>query len=231
MRNPIGIGDASSNDTNPFTDWKLARRHGCEFGIVRATTTGAWVNGKPSIQQDTCYPMNVERMAAAGVKRMSYAWFDPRYRVCDPVAQALSYLATLDKYGGAGELGPMIDIEDASFAGIYSFVGIGQYIKAWLDCVEGELHVKPRIYSNLSYVSSYLFNNYVKEDWLSDYGLVIANWGVTAPWVPQPWAPTGWDCWQYRADVPGKYYGFYNPYGPQYAAPNICLAVWNGSLP
>jgi GH25 family lysozyme M1 (1,4-beta-N-acetylmuramidase) len=231
MKNPIGIGDASEYDTNQYTDWKLARKHGCEFGIVRATTTGAFVNGKPSIVQDKSFAMNVERMQTAGVKRMSYAWFDPRYKICPPVDQAWNFLATLDKYGGPGELGPMIDIEDASFAGIYSFVGVGQYIKAWLDFVEVALKVKPRIYTNLSFVTSYLFNAYVKEDWLIDYGLVIANWGSTAPWVPQPWAPTAWDAWQYRADAPGKYYGFYHPYGPNYTAPNICMAVWNGALP
>ncbi len=39
MRNSNGIGDASSNDTNLNTDWKLARSRGCKFGIVRATTT------------------------------------------------------------------------------------------------------------------------------------------------------------------------------------------------
>ena len=231
MRNAIGIGDASDNDTNQYTDWKLARKAGCEFGIVRATTTGAWVAGKPSIIQDKMFPTNVERMQKAGVKRMSYAWFDPRYKVCPPKDQADAFLNTLFKCGGPGELGPMIDIEDASAAGIYAFSGIGQYIKIWLDAVEAGLHVKPRIYSNLSYVNNYLFNYSVKEDWLTQYGLVIANWGVTAPWIPQPWAPTGWDVWQYRADAPGKYYGFYNPYGPTYTAPNICLAVWNGPLP
>jgi GH25 family lysozyme M1 (1,4-beta-N-acetylmuramidase) len=231
VRNSIGIGDASEYDTNQYTDWSLARKHGCEFGIVRAATTGAWINGKPEIRQDKTFAMNCERMQQAGLKRMSYAWFDPRWKVCPPVDQARFYLETLEKYGGAGELGPMIDIEDAPAAGIYSYVGVGQYIKQWLDEVEHFLHVKPRIYTNLSYVSAYLFNSYVKEDWLMDYGLVIANWGVAAPWVPQPWAPTAWDVWQYRADVPGKYYGFYNPYGQQYNAPNICLAVWNGSLP
>ena len=230
MRNPLGIGDASQYDTNKYTDWNIARRHGCEFGIVRASTTGPWLNGHPTIVQDTCFPMNVERMAAAGVKRMSYAWFDPRWKVCSPEAQAVEFLNILSKYGGPGELGPMIDIEDAPSSGIYSFIGIGTYIKRWLDTVETFLKVKPRIYTNQSYVYSYLFNSYVREDWLTDYGLVIANWGSTAPWVPQPWGPTTWDCWQYRADAPGKYYGFYNQYGPNYSAPNICMAVWNGTL-
>ena len=231
MRNPIGIGDASSNDTNQYTDWALAKKHGCEFGIVRATTTGAWVSGKPSIIQDPMYIINADKMFKAGVKRMPYAWFDPRYKVCPPEAQAASFLATLDKYGGMGALGPMIDIEDAPAAGIYATSGVGSQIKKWLDVVEAELKVKPRIYTNQSFVSNYLYNYYVKEDWLCDYGLVVANWGVTAPWVPQPWAPNGWDAWQYRADAAGKYYGFYNTYGPAYAAPNICLAVWNGQLP
>ena len=231
MINPIGIGDASSYDTNNLTDWKLARRHGCQFGIVRATTTGPWLNGKPTIIQDAMYPINVERMAMAGVKRMSYAWFDPRYRVCSPVDQANKYLETLGRFGGPGELGPMIDIEDAPGSGIYNFVGVGQHIKVWLDTVEAALQIKPRIYTNLGFVSNYLFNYSIKEDWLPDYGLVIANWGSTAPWVPQPWGPSTWDCWQYRADAPGKYYGFYSQHGINYAAPNICLAVWNGQLP
>ena len=83
--------------------------------------------------------------------------------------------------------------------------------------------------SGLCQCLSFQFLN--PEDWLTDYGLVIANWGVTRPLVPQPWGPMTWDCWQYRADAPGKYYGFYNQYGPAYAAPNMCMAVWNGPLP
>jgi GH25 family lysozyme M1 (1,4-beta-N-acetylmuramidase) len=228
--NAIGIGDASEYDTNQYTDWSLARRHGCEFGIVRASTTGAWINGKPEIRQDKMFAANCERMQKAGIKRMSYHWFDPRWKVCQPVVQANFFMDTLNKYGGPGELGPMLDLEDAGSAGIYAFNGVGQYIKQWLDAVEYLLKVKPAIYTNLSYVNAYLFNYYTKEDWLIDYPLIIANWGVTAPWVPQPWAPGQWQAWQYRADAPGKYYGFHNPYGPQYQAPNICLAVWNGQL-
>jgi hypothetical protein len=231
MKSAIGIGDASEYDTNLNTDWKLARKHGCEFGIVRASSTGAWVNGRPSLTQDKEFLPNGDHMAAAGVKRMSYAWFDPRVKLVPALDQAKFYLNVLAKGGGPGELGPMIDIEDAPAAGIYNFVGVGQHIKIWLDVVEKELRVRPRIYTNASYTWNYLFNSSVKEDWLNDYGLVIANWGVTAPNVPQPWASTAWDVCQYRADAPGKYYGFFNKAGLAYSAPNICLAVWNGPLP
>ena len=64
MKYPLGIGDANSYCTNQYTDWQLARKHGCEFGIVRATTTGPWQNGKIMIIPDGCFPMNVERMSA-----------------------------------------------------------------------------------------------------------------------------------------------------------------------
>jgi hypothetical protein len=228
MRHPLGIGDANSFCTNKFTDWKIARQRGCEFGIVRATTTGPWVNGKTSIIMDASYPLNVERMGLAGVKCMSYAWFDPRVNYAPAVDQALSYIDTVLKYG-AGELGPMIDLEDSS--GIYHYIGIGKQIKVWLETVENALHVKPRIYTNAAYVQAYLFNYSIREEWFNDYGLVIANWGVTSPLVAQPWGPLNWDCWQYRVDAPGKYYGFYNQNGPAYASPNRCMAVWNGSLP
>ncbi len=113
---------------------------------------------------------------------------------------------------------------------IYSFVGVGIVDQAygWMR-LRLFFKVKPRIYTNLSYVSNYLYNSYVKEPWLSDYGLIIANWGVAAPWVPQPWAPTAWDAWQYRADVSGDYYGFHAAIAGR-PGPNICLAVWNGEL-
>ena len=123
MHFPLGIGDASSYDTSRLTDWNIAKRHGVEFGIVRACTTGAWINGKPSIIEDTMFAMNTAKMINAGVKRMPYAWFDPRYKVCNPVEQAMKFVEILDRNGGPGELGPMIDLEDAPAAGIYNFIG------------------------------------------------------------------------------------------------------------
>ncbi len=41
--------------------------------------------------------INVDRMKEAGVLRMSYAWFDPRYKVCNPVDQAHSVILLLSK--------------------------------------------------------------------------------------------------------------------------------------
>jgi GH25 family lysozyme M1 (1,4-beta-N-acetylmuramidase) len=229
MKNQIGIGDASENDTNMLTDWKVAKSRGISFGIVRATTTGAWVNGKPQIREDAQFHNNSLGMLSAQVKRMSYGWFDPRYKVCPPVAQADSFLASLHREG-IGELGPMIDAEDEPAAGIYGFVGVGQYIKQWFDEVEAVTKVKPRMYTNLSYVQNYLFNSQVRETWLFDYGLVIANWGLPAPYVPMPWGPGMWDAWQFTASAPGSYYGFPAAIAGK-AAPSICLAVWNGELP
>jgi GH25 family lysozyme M1 (1,4-beta-N-acetylmuramidase) len=158
MKNPIGIGDASENDTNQNTDWKLAASRGINFGIVRAVTTGAWVGGKPLIKIDSMFSLNSDKMLAAGVKKMSYAWFNPRVKYCPAVDQADRFMDAMQAYKGPGELGPMIDIEDAPAAGIYGYMGVGSEIYKWLVLVEAELKVKPRIYTNLSYVSNYLFN-------------------------------------------------------------------------
>jgi GH25 family lysozyme M1 (1,4-beta-N-acetylmuramidase) len=232
MKTTLGIGDSSQYVTNKYTDWSIARRHGCQFGIVRAASTGVWTNGKPSLVMDSMYPANARKMDEAGIKRMSYAWFDPRIKYISAIEQAENYIQIVNKYGGPGELGPMIDLEDMSSAGIYAFAGIGPHIKAWLQAVEQAFHVMPRIYTNKAYVDAYLFNPYtVMEEWLMEYGLVVANWGVTSPLVPRPWPPFGWDCWQYCTDAPGKYFGFYSQNGPNTSAPRICLAAWNGELP
>ena len=57
-------------------------------------------------------------------------------------------------------------------------------------------------------MQNYLFNSVIQEPWLTQYGLVVANWAPLAPYVPAPWAPMAWDAWQYTASAPGKYYGF-----------------------
>ncbi len=39
--------------------------------------------------------MNNAKMINAGVKRMPYAWFDPRYKVCNPIDQAIKFVDIL----------------------------------------------------------------------------------------------------------------------------------------
>lgn len=74
----LGFGDASEYDTFSTTDWKKTYQMGCRFGFVSVTTTGAWKNGKPGLREDATFLTNAGKIAADGIDRMSYYWFDPR---------------------------------------------------------------------------------------------------------------------------------------------------------
>lgn len=224
----VGIGDANENITNSRTDWSAAKRHKCEFAIVRGATTGAWLAGKPAMRPDAAFPMNAEQLADNSIKRLTYGWFDPRVKLCPAVAQADTLLEAVRDYG-PGELGLGIDLEDVSRSGIYAYIGVGQQILSYLIALEAATGHRPRIYTNADYVMKYLFNSQVREAWLIDYELLVASWSANAPTVPQPWAPLSWRAWQYRANAPGAYYGFHNA-DPRRPAYTICMAVWNGDL-
>jgi GH25 family lysozyme M1 (1,4-beta-N-acetylmuramidase) len=122
----------------------------------------------------------------------------------------------------------VIDLEDSG--GIYANMQIGDHILTWLQTVEKGCGIRPRIYSNSNFISTYLFNSQVHAEWLLDYELIVASWGTNSPTIPQPYAPGNWAAWQYRANAPGTYYGFVNA-NPKKSAPPICLAVWNAEGP
>ena len=223
----LGIGDASEYDTNARTDWSLAARRGCQWGLVRACTTGAWSNGKPSLKKDPMFEANAANMKAAGMKRATYAWFDARVKYVSAQDQAMFFLETI-KSVGPGEFGAVLDVEDSG--AVKAYTGIGTHVLTWLSIVEKALQVRPCIYVNQDFTLNYLFGATIKESWLPDYEVIIASWGGPAPVVPQPWSPLTWRAWQYRANAPGAYYGFHNAVVGK-AAPNICLALWNSDSP
>jgi len=224
MSYKLGIGDASDNDTSPATDWALAKTRLCDWGLVRGTTTGKLLAGTPQLRVDGQLVGNAESMQLAGVERATYAWFDPRVKKVSAVDQAHFYLEATRKIG-VGEKGTVIDLEDVPAQGIYANRAIGEHIWAFAAEIRKHTLELPRLYTNLAYVSSYLFTYYMQQPWLSDFELVVASWGGSAPTVPLPWAPCRWRAWQFRRDAPGAWYGFY-PVRPGAAAPRICLAIW-----
>lgn len=211
-----GIGDSSENDG--LIDWEAARLMGCEFGLTRAASTGRWatVAGvyKPLMTIDAAFNANAEGMYKAGVKRASYAWFDPRVKYNGAEAQAENYLTAINK--DPGEFGAAIDLENAGT--ITGYIGVGAEIHKWLLYVGRELGQRPRIYSNANFIKTYLWNATIQETWLLDYELLVAHWGATAPIVPPPYYPNGWRAWQYTNAGIGKPYGF--------GKRPVCLMVW-----
>jgi hypothetical protein len=95
----LGIGDSSSNDTFPTTDWLKASSMGVKFAIIRATTTGVWdyAKGKPTLIEDTRFKDNFAGAVAAGIEVWPYIWFDPRPQLSGE-EQAAFFMAVMQKY-------------------------------------------------------------------------------------------------------------------------------------
>jgi GH25 family lysozyme M1 (1,4-beta-N-acetylmuramidase) len=194
MSNSLGF-DISSGDG--VIDWQLAASRHIEWATIRATIGIA--------QLDPRYGANMAGAYAAGIKRLSYHWLNPRL---DHVAQANWFYS----HSQSAELGRMIDLEDS---GLYyrGYHGIWPKIKAFCDIAEVET-----IYVSPSYVKAYLYD--VPQ--LNEYKIVIANWDVAAPGYAKPLQPTRWQAWQYTGKAYGPYYGI--------QALDAALYVWNGQV-
>lgn len=214
----LGIGDASEYDVYDTTDFRKARDMGVTFAIIRATTTGAFVNGAPAPREDARFVWTAGKLAEAGIERLSYLWYDPR-PACKGLAQAQKYEETVLKVGGPGKSGKAVfDIERS-----------GQIVYTALTL--------PELWAARSYLARNwdiaVYSNKSDMDILAALGdisifckdeLIVANWQTNAPLVPYPWWPDGWYAWQYTSTVKGSLYGF-NPKPGSTTPPSICLAV------
>jgi hypothetical protein len=215
--NELGIGDASDNDTFPTTDWQKAADMGCRFGVVRATTTGAWVAGRPSLREDKQFVMNIAKMRIAKIDDYPYCWFDPRYQLSG-FDQAAFYINVIDRVGGPGREA-IVDVEDASGVAYYNAASLVS-LKIWCELVSQRWPVA--IYSYPAFIDR--LATMADISWMRKYRWMVAHWDVTAPRDPYPWFPGSHEIWQYTASMHGPRYGF-NPVKPGAPNPKICLAV------
>lgn len=216
----LGIGDCSEYDTFDGTDFNVAKANGCSFAIVRATTTGVWVNNRPGLKEDTMFLKNAAKIDAAGLTRISYAWFDPR--ILTGAEQANFLITTCRKAGGPGWKA-VIDVErgPAESSAVYNAASIGRL----KDCMERLVAYgwKPAIYTNPSTVQE--FELMADISWMRVYPLMIAHYTVNgSPDIPYPWWPGNYLIWQYTAYMKGSYYGFCGA-TPSSPSPRICMAV------
>jgi GH25 family lysozyme M1 (1,4-beta-N-acetylmuramidase) len=140
---------------------------------------------------DVRFESNWAQAKAAGVLRGAYQRFQPHQ---DVNGQADLFLAKLAA-NGAGELPPVLDVEDTGGLGP---AAIASAVRQWMDRVEPVVGVKPIIYTG-----KYFWQDKVGGADFTDHGLWIAQWSVTCPDLPSPW--TGWQFHQTSATgrVPG----------------------------
>ena len=217
--NQLGIGDCSDNDTFPTTDWKKAFSMGVRFSIVKATTTGAWVNGKPTLRKDSRYDANIAGMGAQAIDILPYCWFDPRPQITSQ-EQADFYCSTIGVNLSMVK-NPVADVENSGNVAVYKADSVIR-LQNWLLSVEKTLKLKPAIYISPSTIDR--LSLMADISFMGQYPLIVACWDVLVPRIPWPWFPGGYTIWQYTANMLGSRYGFY-AMDKYHNSPKICMAV------
>ena len=142
-------------------------------------------------------------MKSAGVVRGAYHFF---HADVDPVAQAnfvLQTVGTLD----AGDLPITLDLETTNGQSESTIIANATSFLQTVTAATGK--------TGILYVSPAFLSNYSS---FANFSLWIANWGVSCPDVPSPWAT--WTFWQTSATgtVPGV------------PASQVDLDTFNGTL-
>ena len=163
-------------------DWEQVRASGVEFAFIRVS------DGEET--PDAMFELNWGGAKAAGIRRGMYQYFRP---TGDIAAQADLAIA-MAKKRGAGELPPVLDIEDD---GGLAPVVVAKRARQWIDRVKKHLHVEPVVYTYPD------FWRRGGADSLGTQPLWIAHYTTACPTVPAPWKT--WQYWQHseRGRVPG----------------------------
>ena len=218
-----GVGDCSEFDTFVGrTNWKTSDM-GCEFAVVRATTTGTWnsVTQKPNLRQDAMFAWNAAQIDMYGLERYTYMWYDPRVQLSG-VEQANFYLDAISKVPKGFGHRPVLDVEGSGTIA-YSAGSLTQ-LRFCAETIQKATGVMPAIYSYPGGIETYSI--LADISWMRNYPLMIAHWGVLVPKCPWPWYPGAEFMWQYTDQMPGARYGFFSK-STAYPAPKICMAVKN----
>jgi lysozyme len=156
-------------------DWNAVANDGVEFAFIRVS------HGVNTIDQ--FFEANWDGARDAGILRGAYQFFEPGQ---DPITQAN---ILLDKMGPLqpGDLPPVIDVESH---GNLSAATVASKVKQWVDHVEGQLGVKPIIYTG-----RYFWQDYVKTAEFAGYPLWIAHYTTGCPNLPVQWSD--WTFHQY----------------------------------
>jgi GH25 family lysozyme M1 (1,4-beta-N-acetylmuramidase)/uncharacterized protein YraI len=162
-----------------------------DFVIIRAGQN-LWV--------DSDFKNNWRRAKEAGLPRGSYWFYDSR---ADPRQQAELWVNLLA--GDMGELPLFLDLEE-SYRG--AFTGWPHW-KTFLERLRALVGSKEiAIYTAFHYWNTNAPLSQPNElEYFHRYPLWIANYGVSQPMVPRPWAENEWLFWQFTASGDGPAYG------------------------
>jgi len=169
-------------------DWQQVQQAGVQFAFIRATD-GTTI-------QDADFVQNWQGAEKVGVPVGAYHYFTTTSPVASQITNFVNELKQVD----AGNLPPVLDVEDPSQFTKYTVPERVAMIQQWLDGVQQATGVQPMLYMSSNFSASVLnsppqFDKYML--WVADYTT------AAQPIVPPPW--TNWDFWQHadNGQVPG----------------------------
>lgn len=160
-------------------NWEEIKAHNISFAYTKATEGESFVDPK--------FQKNWNAMLNAGVTRGVYHFYNSGV---DGKSQAEHFISTIGELK-AGDLFPVIDLEQGSIQGEVEVDTFQKEIRIWLKTVEEKFGVKPIIYSNEPFA-----NQYLNHPDFAEYHLWLAEYGVTEPKTPMTWKDKGWSIWQ-----------------------------------
>ena len=177
----VGVQGIDVSHYQGAVNWNQVAQTGMAFAFIKATEGISEV--------DPQFQANWSGAHAAGLLRGAYHFYDPG---ADPHQQAESFLSVVRP--GAGALPPALDVETS---GEPSEILAG--IQVWLTAVEQATGRAPVLYTNPSFWAGLGTG----ASGFGRFPLWIAEYGVTAPKVPEGW--TTWTFWQFSesGSVPG----------------------------
>ena len=140
-------------------DWPSVAAAGKRFAITKATEGISYI--------DPNFTQNWQQIEQVNITRGAYHFFVPND---DAAKQAQHFIASVTLE--PGDLPPILDIEEAQGEATGK---LQSQIKVWLQTVEAHYGIKPIIYSDYSFLNTYL------KDGFCDYPLWMADYSSTPP--------------------------------------------------
>lgn len=179
--NPKGI-DVS--DFQGTINWTTVKNSGISFAFIKATEGTTFTAAT--------FATNWAGAKAAGVVRGSYHFARPGTSPTvsgNAIAQANFFVNTVKP--SQGDLQLVCDFE---VTGGLSATNLGAWLTAFCTQIKTLTHEPAIVYTYPSFWSS------MPSNWpIQNCALWIANYGVSSPTIPAPWASSGYAFWQYSS--------------------------------
>jgi GH25 family lysozyme M1 (1,4-beta-N-acetylmuramidase) len=180
--NPKGI-DVS--DYQGTVNWTSVKNAGYSFAVIKATEGTTFTA--------STFASNWANSKAAGLVRGAYHFARPGTSPTvsgNAIAQANFFINTVKPI--KGDLQLACDFEDNSNS--LSQANMGAWLTAFVGQIATVTHRPALVYTYPAFWSN------MPSNWTNpNCGLWIANYGVSSPSIPSPWASSGYAFWQYSS--------------------------------